>query len=121
LVRPSLKASRLVSATAVTIALVASTGLAASGAPGLRPVSQTHRHIVVRFTDAGLQPWLIEAAVSRATDASGAFLPRDVRLRERLTSPPERVIPGVRWRWAEQLTARIYYVKAPGIERSGIP
>ena len=54
----------------MTIALVASTGLAASSAPVLRSVTQAHKHIVVTFMDAGLQPWLIEAAVSRATDAS---------------------------------------------------
>jgi len=116
----SLKACRVVAATAMTIALVASTGLAASSAPVLRSVTQAHKHIVVTFMDAGLQPWLIEAAVSRATDASGAFLPRNVRLRERMTAPPDRATAVVRWRTRERLPARVYYVKVSGIESDGV-
>src|SRR5207248_9385232 len=116
-----LRANRALPTAVGAIALLASPGLAASGAPVLRSVTQVHRHIVVKFTDGDLQPWLIEVAVSRATDASGAFLSANVRLRERITARPNPVTGLVRWRTRKALRPRIYYVEVSGFERGGVP
>jgi hypothetical protein len=104
----------------VAIGLLASSGLAASGTPVLRSASQARGHVVVRFTVVDLQPWLLEAAVSGATDASGEFLPREVRLREHITARPDPVTGVVRWRTLKRLPPRVYYVEVSGIESDGV-
>ena len=113
-------AGHAVSSAVLAIALLASSSLAASSAPVLRSVTQTHRHIVVKFTVAALQPWLVEVAVSRGIDASGALLRRNVRLRERITARPDPVTGVVRWRTLKALPARVYYVEVSGIESDGV-
>ena len=92
----------------------------AAGTPVLRSAVQSHGHIVVTFTSADLRPWLIEVAVSRATDASGAFLAGEVRLREQMTARPDPVTGVVRWRTLKSLPARDYYVEVSGIESDGV-
>jgi hypothetical protein len=109
-----------VSAVVGTIVLLAMPALAASGAPVIRSLSQAHRHVVVTFTSADLQPWLIEVAVSRATDESGAFLSKNVRLRERITARADRATGVVRWRTTKALRPHLYYVEVAGIESGGV-
>ena len=86
----------------------------------MRSVAPAHGRIAVRFTVADLRPWLIEVAVSRATDAWGAFLRRDVRLRERVMARPDPVTGVVRWLTLRALPARVYYVEVSGIESDGV-
>jgi hypothetical protein len=114
------KGGRGLAATLGAILMLAAPGLAASGAPVLRSVTQVHRHVVVRFTDADLQPWLIQVAVSRAADANGAFLSTNVRLRERITARPNPATGLVRWRTRKALPPRVYYVEVSGIESGGV-
>jgi hypothetical protein len=115
-----MRANRAFPAAVGTIALLASSGVAASGPPVLRSVTQIRRHIVVKFTDGDLQPWLIEVAVSRATDASGAFPSANVRLRERITARANPITGLVRWRTRKALRPRVYYVEVSGIESGGV-
>jgi hypothetical protein len=100
--------------------LLAPSSFAAARFPALRSVAQAQRHIVVTFRGADLRPWLVEVAVSRATDGSGAFLPGEVRLREYVTARPDPVTGLVRWRTLKALPARIYYVEVSGIESEGL-
>jgi hypothetical protein len=100
--------------------LLAPSSFAAAGSPVLRSVAQTQRHIVVTFRGADLRPWLVEVAVSRATDASGAFLPGEVRLREQVTARPDPVTGLVRWRTLKALPVRVYFVEVSGIESDGV-
>lgn len=111
---------RAVAAIVGMIALLAAPTLAASGAPVLRSITQAHRHVVVTFTNADLQPWLIEVAVSRATDRSGAFLSKNVRLRERIRARPDPATGLVRWRTSTALRPHVYYVEVSGIESGGV-
>jgi hypothetical protein len=115
-----LRGGRALAATLGSIVLLATPGFAASGAPVLRSVTQVHRHVVVKFTDSDLQPWLIEVAVSRATDATGAFLSTNIRLRERITARPNPTTGLVRWRTRKALPPRVYYVEVSGIESGGV-
>lgn len=111
---------RVAALAAVTIGLLASSVLAASGAPVLRTAEAVRGHVVVTFTIADLQPWLVEVAVSSTTDTQGEFLTRDVRLRERITARPDPVTGVVRWRTQKRLPARDYYVEVSGIESGGV-
>jgi hypothetical protein len=106
--------------TAVAALALAAPGFAASGAPVLVAATSMHRHVVVRFTVGDLQPWFIEIAVSPATEASGAFLPGRVRLRERVGAHPDPVTGIVRWRTFGMLAPRTYYVHVSGIEGGGV-
>ena len=115
-----LRGGRAFAATLGSIALPATPGLAASGAPVLHSVTQVHRHVIVRFTAPDLQPWLIEVAVSRAVDSDGAFLSKNVRLRERITTRPNPATGLVRWRTRKALPPRVYYVEVSGIETGGV-
>jgi hypothetical protein len=104
----------------LTIALFTSSSFAASGDPVLRSASQSRRHIVVTFTIGDLRPWLIEVALSRATDASGAFPAGAVRLREQVRARADPMTGFVRWRTLKTLPARDYYVEVSGIESDGV-
>jgi hypothetical protein len=72
------------------------------------------------FTIGDLRPWLIEVATSGATEASGAFLPRAVRLREVIRARADPSTGLVRWRTLEAFPARAYYVRVSGIETDGV-
>jgi hypothetical protein len=111
---------RAVSMALVLVALLGSPNVVASSVPMLRPVTQEHGHILVRFTVGDLRPWLVEVAVSASTDASGEFLGSDVRLRERVTAGPDPISGIVRWRTRGVLPAGVYYVEVSGIESDGV-
>jgi hypothetical protein len=100
--------------------VIASPLSAAPREPWLRTAASLHGHVVVTFTVGELRPGLIEVAVARATDFSGAFVHRNVRLREGVSSRPDPVTGLVRWRTKSTLPARAYYVEVSGFETDGV-
>lgn len=104
----------------ISATLVASQLSAAPRKPWLRTAASLHRHVSVTFTVGDLRPGLIEVAVANTTDYSGAFLSRNVRLREAVSSRPDPVTGVVRWRTKSTLPARAYYVEVSGFETDGV-
>ncbi len=111
---------RAVLVALVVCALMVPLGLAAPGVPVLRSARASHGHVFVTFAVGDLRPGSIEVAVSFATDASGRFLTRNVRLGETITARPDPVTGVVRWRTSGRLPARTYDVEVSGVESDGV-
>ena len=94
--------------------------LAALDNPVLRSASAPHGRVLVTFTVADLQPWSIEVAASSQIEASGAFRPDAVRLREVITARPDPSTGLVRWRTAKPLVPGTYFVHVSAIETDGV-
>ena len=111
---------RVALAALVGAGLIATLALAAPGAPVLRSATASQRHVLVVFTIGDLRPWEVEVATSAATEASGGFVPKNVRLREVIRAKPDPSTGLVRWRTRATLPARTYYVRVSAIETDGV-
>jgi len=122
--RGKMRRSPISAVVATAVLLVtgagAPTSFAAPGAPVLHSASAPTRRVLVTFTVGDLQPWLIEVAASSETEASGAFRPDAVRLREVITAKPDPSTGLVRWRTPQRLAPGAYFVHVSAIETDGI-
>ena len=98
----------------VTAALFWMTPAAASPDPNLRSVSAQRHHVVAVFALGDLAPGEIVVSSNARTTRSGAFLARDVKLREWMR--PQIEASGLaRWATRHTLPAGTYYVQVSGI------
>jgi hypothetical protein len=95
-------------------------GIAAPDNPLLRSAFASHGQVVVAFTVADLQPWVIEVAASSETEASGAFRRGAVRLREVMTARPGSATGLVHWTTTKELAPGTYFVHVSAIETDGV-
>jgi hypothetical protein len=116
----SLIAAMVATAVLVGVGVAGPRSLAAPGTPVLRSASAPHGRVLVTFTVADLQPWSIEVAASSQTEASGAFRPDAVRLREVITARPDSSTGLVRWRTTKLLAPGTYFVHVSAIETDGV-
>jgi len=113
-------AAVVATAVLVGVGVAGPPSLAAPNAPVLRSASALHGRVLVTFTVADLQPWLIEVAASSQTEGSGAFRSDAVRLREVITARPDPSTGLVRWRATKPLAPGTYFVHVSGIETDGV-
>jgi len=112
-------ARRLLAGVAVAAAL-ATVGPATAGQVQiLRAATAVHRHVVLQLSVADLSPTELVVAKRRAVGTDGAFLGKNVRLREAIRLPYSASAV-VRWRSPKALHPGVYFVQVMAVETGGV-
>lgn len=114
-------ARRLLAGVGVVVAVALGSVAPAVGAqsPLLRSATALDRHVVVRVAVGDLRPVQLTVATSRAVDADGALLRRNIRLRESIQLPPSAT-GVVRWQSRKRLAPGTYFVQVMAVETGGV-
>jgi hypothetical protein len=89
--------------------------------PTLRTAASSQRHVVVTFAPGDLTAMQVAVATSRAHTANGAFLPANVKLRERISATPDPSTGLVRFETHAALPRGTYYVAVSGALQDPTP
>jgi hypothetical protein len=112
-------AGKLLAGVVIAVAAGAVASATSAQVPILRSAVVVHRHVVVQVSVGDLQPVELAVATQRAVSANGAFLPRNVRLRESIRLPAA-VSGVVRWTSHDRLGPGTYFVQVMAVETGGL-
>ena len=111
-------ARRLLAGVLIASGLGAVGTAAAGQTPIIRSVRVVHRHVVLELAVDSARPVEFTAAKSRAVDAEGALLGRNVRLQETIQLPA--TASGiVRWESPRALGPGTYFAQVKAVEMGG--
>jgi len=105
------------------VVVAAALGLIGPAAAGrldvLRSAAVAHRHVVLQLSVYELRPVEFLAARRRAVDVDGAFVQKNVRLRETIRlAPTARGV--VLWTSPTALRPGVYFVQVMSLETGGV-
>lgn len=111
-------ARRLLAAVGVVVALGGAASAAADQLPILRSAQAVRHHLVLKLSVGDVRPTELTVAKRRAVNADGAFLQRNVRLREAIQLPVAAT-GLVRWRSHLRLRSGTYFVQVTATDAGG--
>jgi hypothetical protein len=112
-------ARKLLAGVVVAVALGGVAPAAGDQSPILRSATVLDRRVVLVVAVGDLRPVQLTVATKRAVDSDGAFIRRNVRLRETIQVGP--IATGVvRWQSRTKLLPGIYFVQVMAVETGGV-
>jgi hypothetical protein len=112
-------ARRWLAGVVVAVALGGVAQAAGDQLPILRSATVLDRRVVLEVAVSDLRPEQLTVATSRAVDAGGALIRRDVRLREAIELA-QPAIGVVRWQSRTKLVPGIYFVQVMAVDTGGV-